>query len=167
MNRFDRIYLDTNIFIALVEWNNSISQMLVDMICAQPIDAPPAFCTSELTLAEALVQPAARKDEKLMGRYEATVLNSHWLEVVPVDRDILYYSAIARSKFARLKLPDAIHLSSAFAMGCSHFLTNDGDFKDSYKLTHEREQFAVQTSPVSIIRPDEATLSLLISSFAQ
>lgn len=164
MTRFNKLYLDANIFIALIEWNNTVSQMLVNLICEQPADKPPVFCTSQLTLAETLVHPAKAQDEQMLSRYEATVLDSHWLDVVPVDRDILYYSAIIRSKFKGLKLPDAIHLSSAFAMGCSHFLTNDRDFQGLYDFAHRREWFTASPAPVSILRPDEPTLTGLIES---
>jgi predicted nucleic acid-binding protein len=165
MRAFKRLYLDTNVFIALIEGGEEyFADQLASLICEQTTDEPPLFCTSELTLAETLVAPLKAQQNMLIRRYEGTILQSHWLEVVPVARQVLYYSAVIRSQF-KLKLPDAIHLSAAYAAGCSHFLTRDSDFQDEYALGHVREGISKPSLPISVLRLNEQTLSALMQSF--
>ena len=165
MRFFRRVYLDTNVFIALVEDEDETRvSLLSELICKQPMDEPPVFCTSEVTLAETLVKPLRLQRETVVQRYEGTILPSYWLEVVPVARDVLYFAAVIRSQF-KLKLPDAIHLSSAYASGCTHFLTRDTDFQDSYSLRQTRHGATSPSLSISVLRLDNPVLETLIKSF--
>lgn len=165
MRFFRRVYLDTNVFIALVEDEDETRvALLSELICKQPTDEPPVFCTSEVTLAETLVKPLRLQRETVVQRYEGTILPSYWLDVVPVARDVLYFAAVIRSQF-KLKLPDAIHLSSAYAAGCTHFLTRDTDFLQSYSLRHTRHGATSPSLSISVLRLDNPVLETLIRSF--
>ncbi|MNL65748.1 hypothetical protein D3C87_1901280 [compost metagenome] len=53
----------------------------------------------------------------------------------PVDRQVLTGAAILRSKH-RLKLPDAIHVSTALHFGCELLITGDGGLDGSFSLEH-------------------------------
>jgi predicted nucleic acid-binding protein len=165
MRFFPRVCLDTNVFIALVEDEDETrASLLSELICRQPLDKAPIFCTSEISLAETLVKPLRLQREAVIQRYEDTIQTSYWLDVVPVARDVLYYAAVIRSQF-KLKLPDAIHLSTAYAAGCTHFLTRDTDFQDTYSLRHTRHGATSPSLSLSVLRLDIPVLETLIKSF--
>ncbi len=166
MSPFKRLYFDTNVFIALIEGeNNTIADQLVELVSLQPADSPPLFCTGELTLAEALVAPLKKQQTALIRQYERTILQNDWLELIALTRPVLYHSAVIRSQY-RLKLPDAIHLSAAFAAGCSHFLTRDTDFQNDYDLATEQSTFMKPMHPISVLRLNEQTLAGLMQGTA-
>jgi predicted nucleic acid-binding protein len=129
-----KVYLDTNVFIRAFEGSDALSQALVDLLA---IDVPePAFATSELTLAELLVHPYRNGDDTGRQRYDNLVRPSAWLHVGPVDRQVLTGAAVLRSKH-RLKLPDAIHISTALHFGCELLITGDGGLDGSFSLEHQ------------------------------
>jgi predicted nucleic acid-binding protein len=64
----------------------------------------------------------------LASLYRHVVLATVELYCVPISLDILESAAELRA-IHRLKTPDAIHAASAFAQGCTLFVTNDQDFK--------------------------------------
>ena len=49
---------------------------------------------------------------------------SAWLSVLPVERTILIEAARLQAQLT-LRLPDAIHVATAVAAGCSTLLSND------------------------------------------
>lgn len=162
----ERVYLDTNVFIMLSEKSHRLQQLLVEMISAQPFMKSPVFATSELTLSELLVKPHQTDDDALIDGYESLILKSDWLDVRPVDRGVLYYAAVIRAQYGHLKLPDAIHVSSAIGQGCSHFLSDDHGIKDQYHVVHKRNGSLSASADLSILRPDEPTLTALIESLS-
>lgn len=51
-----------------------------------------------------------------------------FVDPIPVSRSILMDTAIVRHRHSR-RLPDAIHIATALALGCSFFMTFDSDAK--------------------------------------
>lgn len=83
-----------------------------------------ALAVTTVTIAEVLTGPLAAGEEALARRYR-TALES-W-QVVAFDTDIA--EAAARMRVAyRLKLPDAIQLASALAIGAEALVTHDRGF---------------------------------------
>ncbi len=80
----------------------------------------PFLTTSELTLAETLVGANRNADENLIEIYSNWTISNAYLEVGPIHRDILGAASILRALYDTLKLPDAIHLATAFAFDGSH-----------------------------------------------
>lgn len=110
-----RVYLDANIFIYLFEGNDDRAGELRSLLLGSQSSELQFFTTSELTLAETLVGGYRRADENLISLYDNWTISNSTVEVGPVDRSILWRSAILRSRYPSLKLPDAIHLATAFA----------------------------------------------------
>jgi predicted nucleic acid-binding protein len=161
-----RVYLDSNVFIRLFEGNDELAAGLARLFTIElRSDVAPPLATSELTLAELLVIPYRESNERLIEIYDRWTISNSYLEVGPIDRGVLWYAAVLRSQYRALKLPDAIHLSSAIGMKCSHFLTADAGFAQQYHLTHRR--FGMTRGPVSIqiVRPEIASVEQLINEF--
>lgn len=80
--------------------------------------------TSELSLAEVLVEPVRARDRRTQSALTADLQSGAPLDVLPISRAILVEAAILRATRA-LELPDAIHAATAKVARCSHFLTGD------------------------------------------
>jgi predicted nucleic acid-binding protein len=159
-----RVYLDTNIFIVAFEGeaDNAAASRLLEAFGANVPDGP-RFCTSEETLAELLVQPFRELDEIRRLRYESLILSGGWLDVGPVTREILVGAALIRARFRNVKLPDAIHLSTALHFRCPEFLSADTGLDGSFSLAYNVGGSAWSSDEVRIVRPDSATLLGLVT----
>ena len=153
MRKYGRIYLDTNVFIALKETGGDLGMKLVELLADAPTAPTPFLCTSELTLAELITRPHREGRDDLIDQYDNWIVQSSWLEVGSVDRDALWFAAVLRSNYQSLKLPDAIHISPAIGLQCSHLLTNDRGIKDTYSVTQTRYGLTSSSTPLAIIRP--------------
>ena len=157
-----RLYLDTNIFIALKEGGGPVATLLVELVAAVKPGQLPFLFTSELTLAELLPKPYAERRDDLIDQYDNWILPSGWLNVGPVSRDVLWYAAVLRSQHRSIKLPDAIHVSTAFGFECTHLLTADTDLSGKIELHHSRFGVTRGHLAVEVLRPTEANLTELV-----
>lgn len=148
---FSCIYLDSNILISAFggEAERGNAPLLMEMLGAATNRSIAPFLTSELSLAETLVRPFRTNDGEAIAELQTVFQPSAWLNVTPVDRTILLRSAQLRAQRPALKLPDAIHLSTALETGCTHILTADQGIR--------AEQ------PVTLLRPDAETLRIIIA----
>lgn len=122
-----QVYLDTNIFIYAVEGLSEhmpVLRPLFELFASGGASA----VTSELTLAEVLPRPLATGCTDIAIIYERMLATSAWLAMVPVSRAILVDAAHLRAS-SGLRLPDAIHVATAVAAGCSVLLSNDRRLK--------------------------------------
>jgi predicted nucleic acid-binding protein len=158
------IYLDTNVFMFAFEETSERSDLLNRLFSVSFGRGIPAFATSELTIAELLVHPFRRQDTPLIEHYQRTVRSSQWLMVMPVNREILETSARLRAEGRKLKLPDAIHVATAFAARARHILTADEGIR------FEGDRVAIAATSLGtgeadrLLRPDIPTLTTLLES---
>lgn len=121
-----RVYLDSNFFIYALEavepWAEAARKILVALDAGDCVAV-----TSELSLAECLVKPLELGREEIADAYLGLLSDRRSLSVVPVTREILVEAARLRAT-ARIKLPDAIHASTALQGKCSS-VTNDDRLK--------------------------------------
>ncbi|MGJ5631081.1 type II toxin-antitoxin system VapC family toxin [Nostoc sp. CALU 1950] len=129
-----RIYLDTNIWwIYAVERYPTFIQDLTELF--QSIDQGNlSIVTSELSLAEVLVKSFQNQNLAQQTTYKQLISNSQNLTVIPVSRQILIEAAQLRASI-NIKLPDAIHATTALLAQCSTFLTNDRRFQSVPNLS--------------------------------
>jgi predicted nucleic acid-binding protein len=165
MPSFGNIYLDTNIFIIAFENAHEISALVGELFAVT--NGKQRFTTSELTLSELLVRPYREENGDAISAYEALIKTNEWLDVLPVDRPVLRQAAILRSRFTALRLPDALHVSTALSANCTHMLTADSGLKNTYEIYLSQSGLSTKTEPLTILRPDEATLRSLIKSLAE
>lgn len=117
------VYLDANVFVYAVE-GFAENQSFVDELFRSIDGGDVAAVTSELTLAEVLIKPLATGRHDIAAVYEQLLRRSESLNVVPIDRAILVDAARHRASLG-IKLPDAIHVATAVAVGCDVLLSND------------------------------------------
>ena len=168
MGKVERLYVDANIFIRLFEGNDELATALAALFLTEnAFGSEPFLATSELTLAEVLVTPYREKNDRLIRVYDNWTVSNSYLEVGPIDRQVLWYAALARAKYRSLRLPDAIHLSTAMGMRCSHFLSADKRLGDKYELTHERYGLIKGPVSIDIVRPETNFIEALIRAMEQ
>jgi predicted nucleic acid-binding protein len=119
-----RVYLDSNVFIAAMENPGAHSDHAWWIINAVE-ESQIVGVTSEITLAEILVKPIELGDRDLAAAYEQMIVPSAMFEVLQVRREILIGAAQMRARRSSIRLPDAIHVSTALASRCSHFVSDD------------------------------------------
>jgi predicted nucleic acid-binding protein len=119
-----RVYLDSNVFIAAMENPGAHSDHAWWIINAIE-ESQIVGVTSEITLAEILVKPIELGDRDLAAAYEQMIMPGVNFEVLQVRREILVGAAQMRVRRSSMRLPDAIHISTALASRCSHFVSDD------------------------------------------
>ena len=87
-----KVYLDTNIFIYLVEGHPAYSSLIARLFDA--VDAKTVHAvTSELSIAEVLVKPIADAKPAIIDIYSALLAPSSMIEMRTIDRTTLRLSA--------------------------------------------------------------------------
>ena len=156
-----QIYLDTNAAILLIEGDGLLRDLMRDLASKASSQPSAILCTSALTISELLVKPLRNGDQKLVEVYRAWGSGLPWLQIIPVESHILDMAAQLRARRNSLKLPDAIHVASAFAVAATHFLTDD------HGISPPLENPAVQAGPYfEVCRLNELTLTSLIESLS-
>ncbi len=123
-----RVYLDTNIIIYVVEGKDEFAYILNALLAAISVSDITAI-TSEITIAETLVKPFKNSQIHFQNAYKNFLTPSLNFDIIPVSRDILESAAQIRAT-TKLKLPDAIHWATADLHNCDSFLTNDKLFNN-------------------------------------
>ncbi|MXY65832.1 MAG: type II toxin-antitoxin system VapC family toxin [Gammaproteobacteria bacterium] len=118
-----KIYLDTNIFIFILEGPPTYQQIL-DTFMDAVEDGRVSCYSSELALAEALVIPFRKGYSEHVSQYSQLLQDEKFVTLIPTDRRIFFGAAFYRAGY-NLTLPDAIHVASAINAGYDILLTND------------------------------------------
>jgi predicted nucleic acid-binding protein len=127
-----RIYADSNTLIYLVEGSPEFlpfAEKLFRYAGEQGI----ALVTSEITIAECLHGAHKQGSEALAEEYREVFRDMDVFNLVPVAREILERAAKIGAE-QKLKLIDAVHVSSAIDAGCDVFVTNDRGIKSTPDL---------------------------------
>lgn len=157
-----RLYLDANILIMLGEGKGEIADLLTELAAQQEPEPTPFLCTSELSLAEILVVPYRENNDELIDRYDGWLTSGSFMEVGPVHRSVLWYAAVLRATYKSIKLPDAIHVATAIAFGCSHMLTADSRLPERIELAHRRWGIFKGPAKLDMLWPDPEALRRVI-----
>jgi predicted nucleic acid-binding protein len=158
-----RLYVDTNIFIYAFENNDALAKKLLQLISLNEGRKRPFLATSELVLAELMVDPLKKGNEPLVELYDNISIGNAFVSIGTVTREVLWHAAQLRSQFISLRLPDDIHLSTAMHFGCTQFLTADTRLKDAYSVTPNRLVPPQLTAQISIIRPEISAVDKIIA----
>lgn len=118
-----RVYLDANIFIYAIEDHESYRPHIAQLY-QQLHERECQIVTSQLTYAECLVKPLEDQHEASIRTYENELLQSEVVRLIPINLDVLRQASIIRAN-SKTKLPDAIHMATAFESHCSYMVSND------------------------------------------
>ncbi|CCV03286.1 hypothetical protein MESS2_1030143 [Mesorhizobium metallidurans STM 2683] len=158
-----RLYVDTNIFIYAFENNDALAKKLLQVISLNGGRKQPFLATSEIVLAELMVDPLKKNNERLIELYDNISIGNAFISIETVTREILWHAAQLRSEFLSLRLPDAIHLSTAMHFGCTQFLTADTRLKETYSIVPNRLVRLQMAAEISIMRPEIYALDRVIA----
>ncbi|WP_434576900.1 type II toxin-antitoxin system VapC family toxin [Thermoanaerobacterium thermosaccharolyticum] len=130
-----KIALDTNLFIYLVEKNPnyfSTAKLLFDKIQKGQLIG----ITSSLIYTEVLSNPLKKGNTAIADKYNVLLATFPNLIVKNVDKDIAIISARLRAKY-NIKTPDAIFIATGIAENADTFITNDSQLKkiEEIKIT--------------------------------
>ena len=136
--RLPVVYLDTNVFIRGLEGSDADAAP-VKKLLQQLRQVPNASATSELTLAE-LLAPVTRPDALHLNQKEPLyldlIVSGGFIALYPVTRDLLISTAHLRLNHPQ-KLPDAVHIVTAYETNCRYFMSDDRDGRKlPYGLIH-------------------------------
>ncbi|WP_181700443.1 type II toxin-antitoxin system VapC family toxin [Chthonobacter albigriseus] len=161
MEAVGRLYLDTNIFIRAFEGTDELAARIRRLFYG--VEGRPLLVTSQLTYAEAIQKPYAERNDRLIDLYSNWLrTGNNVLDVCPLDPDCLYYAAVLRSTYKSLKLPDAIHLSTAFGSQCTHFLSDDQRLPNDVAMSHHPHGLVRGPMNLIMLRPDRKTVDTLL-----
>jgi predicted nucleic acid-binding protein len=117
-----RIFLDTNLFVYLLEDEGQRGKRATEIFNEISLRGDEVL-TSTLTLGELLVKPIEANDLALADRYRKAFRGP--------TVSMISFDEAAAEKYARIrkdrgiKAPDVIQLATAAAAGCDLFITND------------------------------------------
>ena len=126
MNGMHRVYLDTQIYIYVLEKNPIFWDKAKDII-KEVEKRGDLVIASTLILAELLSKPYEIGDLQSVEKTKLAFLNTTNLVVRDTDLEIAETAGYLRGKYG-LRTPDAIHLATAIELGCDRFITNDKHF---------------------------------------
>ncbi|MER8713879.1 PIN domain-containing protein [Mesorhizobium sp. M0815] len=159
-----RLYVDTNIFIYAFENNDALAKKLLQLISLNDGRKQLFLATSEIVLAELMVDPLMRKNnDRLIELYDNISIGNAFISIGAITREVLWHAAQLRSEFLSLRLPDAIHLSTAMHFGCTQFLTADTRLKETYSIAPNRLVPPQMAAKISIIRPEISALDRVVA----
>lgn len=117
-----RIFLDTNIFIYLIEDEGDLGLRAGELL-VQMSRRRDEVITSAMTLGEVLTKPTRENRRDLVDLYE-DLLHSPGIHIGDfTEAAARRYAGIRADK--TIKSPDAIQLAVAATVGCDLFVTND------------------------------------------
>jgi predicted nucleic acid-binding protein len=116
------VYVDTNIFIYLIDGTPSFRQRAKDELAT--IQQVGSLVSSEITLGECLRGALRMTNMESAATYTQMLENAQVITLVPVTLSLIKRAAVLGAEL-NLKLVDAIHVATAEASGCAEFLTND------------------------------------------
>jgi predicted nucleic acid-binding protein len=158
-----RLYVDTNIFIYAFENRDALAEKLLELISLNEGRERPFLAMSELVLAELMVAPLKASNATPVELYDNISIGNAFVSVAAITRDVLWHAAQLRSQVASLRLPDAIHLSTAMLLQCTHFLTADTRLKGDYSVAPSRLVPPQLTAQTSIIRPEISAIDEIMA----
>lgn len=123
----ESIFIDTSPFIYYIEEHEKYIEA-VDPLFSYISQGRIIAYTSFITLIEVLAKPIEEKNKKLMRKYEDLLTNSKGLILADMDKNIAIESARLRAKY-KIKIPDAIQVTSGMVNGAKAFITNDSNLK--------------------------------------
>lgn len=130
--RGKRVYFDTVVLIYALEGNSIYVNRAVPFVEASENRECIGF-TGVATLTEMLVGAIRKGNTNYAEQLKAMFKSGDLLQCVSHNDEVFIASASLRAT-SNLKAIDALHFSTALALGCQFFLTNDASFKSTQTM---------------------------------
>lgn len=119
-----RVYFDANIFIYLLEGNETFETVLSDL---RDLIADEAITvvSSDLVYTEALAHRRLVGNAAAIEHIVGFIGN---FEILPLSQGVAIHAGILRGETG-MKTPDALHVACAIEGGCDVLLTNDAGMR--------------------------------------
>ena len=127
-----RVYVDTNAFVYFLERHPEFYERVLPLFEAAARGSL-QLVTSELTVAELLVQPYKMGRADIAATYRRFLKDEGLIDLVPVSLNVLEAAAASRAALGG-SLADAIHVASASLSDCAAFVTNDQGIRSAPPL---------------------------------
>ncbi len=118
-----RVYVDTNAFVYFLERHPEFYDRVLPLFEAAA-QGRLQVVTSELTVAELLVQPYKMGRADIAATYRRFLKDEGLIDLVPISLNVLEAAAASRGTPGG-SLADAIPIATASLSACSAFVTND------------------------------------------
>lgn len=127
-----RVYVDTDAFVYFLERHPVFYERVLPLFEAAA-QGSLQLVTSELTVAELLVQPYKMGRADIAATYRRFLKDEGLIDLVPVSMNVLESAAASRAALGG-SLADAIHVASASLSDCAAFVTNDHGIRSAPPL---------------------------------
>ena len=127
-----RVYFDTVILIYALEANPNFVSRGTPFLAASEAREFIGY-TGVAAVSEMLVEPFRSGNTAYAEQLKAMLQSGDVLECVSHSDEAFLASAAMRAT-GNLKAIDALHFSTALALGCQFFLTNDASFKSTQTM---------------------------------
>ena len=131
--RDKRVYLDTNVFIYLLEGTSEYQSVMKEVLRGLEEVAFEAH-TSTLTLTEILPPLVRSGDEGLLSSTIEFIRDSGSFRLIDIDDEVGIQAGFLRGE-TKMKTPDALHVACAVEAHCDVFLTNDAGIRVPQGMT--------------------------------
>lgn len=118
-----RVYVDANAFVYFLERRPAFYERVLPLFEAAA-QGKLQLVTSELTVAELLVQPYKMGRADIAATYRRFLKDEGLIDLIAVSLNVLEAAAASRGTLGG-SLADAIHVATASLSDCSAFVTND------------------------------------------
>lgn len=131
--REKRVYLDTNVFIYLLEGTPEYQTVMKELLRGLEEMTFEAL-TSTLTLTEILPPMVRNGDKKALAAAIEFIRDSGSFRLIDIDDEVGIQAGFLRGQ-TKMKTPDALHVACAIEGHCDIFLTNDGGIRVPQGMT--------------------------------
>jgi predicted nucleic acid-binding protein len=127
------VAIDTAPVIAFIATEQPYAELVQPLFAAIAQESIHAI-TATITLAEVMVRPLREKNTALAQQYQAILLYSRGLTILPLSEEIALQATALRAEY-NLRMPDAIQVATALIGRASTFITNDKRLRVPPSLT--------------------------------
>ncbi|MBO6179094.1 MAG: type II toxin-antitoxin system VapC family toxin [Selenomonadaceae bacterium] len=123
MTDFNRIFIDTNPFIYLLDSKNEYTEKM-EFIMDKLTENDCVLYSSPITVAEYMVHPYKENCPEKIKHFLSFIEDAN-IKIIDINTEIAAMSSLTRAKYTAFKGMDSLQLAAAEYSKCDMILTND------------------------------------------
>src|SRR5258706_2998665 len=127
MTEFESVFIDTSLFICLIEKNPEFSSA-VERFIAEQFSNEALFITSVISVSEFQVGPKRKNQTKPIEDFDL-LMDKFQFAIFNITSEIANLASTLRAKYLFLKGLDSFQIALAIDHRCKIFFTNDSELK--------------------------------------